>query len=278
MKNYYFFEKTNRQSAFFGIFAYINELNKGFFAIKSIEMYQKLQAIVLNVIKYSDKNSIAHIYSDECGRMALLLPQGNTKGARMRNAIFMPLSVIELEVDIVPGKDLYRFRDARMVSALANLYGDPVKGAIVMFVSEFLCHVIQESERNSALFRYIRQSVLLLNDKKEGIANFHICFVYHLGAFLGIQPDDESYEDGAWFDMTEGTFTHHVVNSSHSLKPEQARVLHLMARMTFANMHIFKFNRAERSEILDMMIGYYKIHYSSVGSMKSPDILKQLFD
>ena len=54
-------------------------------------MYRKITAIVLNVMKYSDKNSIAHVYSDECGRMALLVPQGSTRGARMRNAAFMPL-------------------------------------------------------------------------------------------------------------------------------------------------------------------------------------------
>ena len=76
-------------------------------------MYRKITAIVLNVMKYSDKNSIAHIYSDECGRMALLVPQGNTKGARMRNAAFMPLSIVEMEVRVLPGRDIYNFRDSR---------------------------------------------------------------------------------------------------------------------------------------------------------------------
>ena len=46
-------------------------------------MYEKLQCIVLNVMKYSDKNSIAHVYSDRRGRMAFLLPQGSTRGARL---------------------------------------------------------------------------------------------------------------------------------------------------------------------------------------------------
>ena len=67
-------------------------------------MYRKITAIVLNVMKYSDKNSIAHVYSDECGRMALLVPQGSTRGARMRNAAFMPLSIVEMEVRVVPGR------------------------------------------------------------------------------------------------------------------------------------------------------------------------------
>ena len=59
-----------------------------------IYMYEKTRGIVLHVIKYSDKNSIAHVYTDTHGRMAFLLPQGATRAARMRNAMFMPLSVL----------------------------------------------------------------------------------------------------------------------------------------------------------------------------------------
>ena len=92
-------------------------------------MYEKLQCIVLNVMKYSDKNSIAHVYSDRRGRMAFLLPQGSTRGARLRNAAFMPLSVVELEARIVPGKDIYSFRDARVLHPLTRIYGDPVRSA-----------------------------------------------------------------------------------------------------------------------------------------------------
>ena len=54
-----------------------------------------MRGIVLHVLKYSDKNSIAHIYTDVRGRMSFLIPQGNTRSARMRNATFMPLSVIQ---------------------------------------------------------------------------------------------------------------------------------------------------------------------------------------
>lgn len=241
-------------------------------------MYRKITAIVLNVMKYSDKNSIAHIYSDECGRMALLVPQGNTKGARMRNAAFMPLSIVEMEVRMVPGRDIYNFRDARLVVPLARIYGDPVRSAVAMFISEFLCHVIQENERNYALFAYIKQSIILLNDATTPVANFHLCFVYHLGTLLGVQPDSESFSPGSWFDMTEGVFVQHMPMSSHRLPPLQARALHNLSRITFANMHLFRYNRQQRCEIIDIMIEYFRIHFSTIGSMKSPDILKQLFD
>ncbi|MDD6025614.1 MAG: hypothetical protein PUD26_03320 [bacterium] len=43
-------------------------------------------------------------------------------------------------------------------------------------------------------------------------------------------------------------------------------------------MHLFRYNRAERGEIIDIMIEYFRIHFSTIGSMKSPDVLKQLFE
>lgn len=240
-------------------------------------MFEKLNGIVLHVLRYSDKNSIAHILTDRCGRMAFLVPQGATKGARMRNAIFMPLSVIEFEAKVLPGRELHSFRDARSISSLAGIYCDPAKNAIAMFISELLTKSIQESEENIPLFRFIKASVELLNEIDTGIANFHIWFLYNLGAFLGIQPDIETYRDGYWFDMSNGIFTRKRPLHSHSLTPAEAPVILLLSRMTSHNLHHFKFSRVQRGEILDIALNYYRLHNSMIGALRSPEILKQLF-
>ena len=240
-------------------------------------MYRKITAIVLNVMKYSDKNSIAHVYSDECGRMALLVPQGSTRGARMRNAAFMPLSIVEMEVRVVPGRDIYNFRDSRTVMPLATIYGDPVRSAVAMFVSELLTRAIQESERNSQLWEYLFRSVQLLDSMTDGVANFHICFLYNLGAFIGIQPDTGSYHEGYWFDMENGIFTRSMPLGSHALPPDEAAALMLLSRMNFANLHRFRFSHTQRNAILDAALRYFRLHNSTVGTMRSPEILRQIF-
>ncbi len=240
-------------------------------------MYESTNGIVLNVIKYNDRHNIVHIYTDNHGVMSFLVPQGKTAAASMRNAMFMPLSLLHFEAHIVPGRDLYTLHDAHRTHVLNNLYADPVKNAIAMFTSELLSHTIQEREQNSGLFRYIETSIRLLESMREGVANFHICFLFHLGAFLGIEPDIESYRDNYWFDMNEGTFTSYPRAGSHNLKPEEARVIKLLSRMSFGNLHLFHFNRHERNRMLDLIISYYKIHNSTIGTLKSPGILMQLF-
>ena len=240
-------------------------------------MYEKLKGIVLNTIRYSDKHNIVHIYTDGRGLMSFAVPQGKTHAARMRNAMLMPLSLIDLEATMRNGHELSMLREVRRNYPLATLYSDPIKNAIALFISELLAHVIQEPEGNSYLFRYIEQSVQLLEQMPDQIANFHICFLFHLGAHLGIQPNLESYRKGYWFDMTEGVFVPAAVRGHDLLQPQEAQVIHLLSRMTFSNMTVFRFNREERNRMLDVIIGYYRLHNAAIGTLRSPDILKQLF-
>ncbi|MBO4870995.1 MAG: DNA repair protein RecO [Muribaculaceae bacterium] len=240
-------------------------------------MYEKLKGIVLATIKYSDRHNIVHIYTDSRGRMAFAVPIGNTRGARMRNAMLMPLSLVRFEARITAGRELSSLHDLQRAYPLSSLYGDPAKSAVAMFVGEVLSHVIQEQESNMALFRYIEAAVMTLEELEQGVANFHICFLYHLGAHLGIQPDMDTYQEGAWFDMDGGVFSRVPAGGQHWMRPNEAAALYLISRMTFRNLHLFKFNREQRNEVLDTMLGYYRLHNSTLGSLRSPDILKQLF-
>ena len=240
-------------------------------------MYEKFKGIVLNTIRYSDKHNIVHIYTDGRGLMSFAVPQGKTSAARMRNAMLMPLSLIDLEAGVRHGRELSILREVRRNYPLATLYSDPIKNAIALFISELLAHVIQEPEGNDPLFRYIEQSVQLLEQMPGQIANFHICFLYHLGAHLGIQPNVDSYRKGYWFDMTEGVFVPAAVRGHDLLQPQEAQVIHMLSRMTFSNMTVFRFSRDERNRMLDVIIGYYRLHNAAIGTLRSPDILKQLF-
>lgn len=240
-------------------------------------MYEKLRGVVLNTIRYSDKHNIVHIYTDGRGLMSFAVPLGKTQAARMRNAMLMPLSLVNIEASVANGRDLARLREVQRNFPLATIYSDPVKNAVALFISELLAHVIQEPEGNAYLFRYIEQAVQLLEQMPDKIANFHICFLYHLGAHLGIQPNIESYRQGYWFDMTEGVFTPAAVGGHALLQPQEAQVIHLLSRMTFSNMGVFRFNRDERNRMLDVIISYYRLHNAAIGTLRSPDILKQLF-
>lgn len=240
-------------------------------------MEEKLEGIVINVIKYNEKHNIAHIYTDKLGMLPFLVRQGTTHASRMRNAMFMPLSLIEFEARLQPGRELGTLHDVRRTAMLMSIYNDPMKNAIAMFMSELLSHTIHEQEQNMVLYSYIKSCIMRLERSQSSVANFHICFLYRLGQFIGIQPDIESYQEGYWFNMNEGVFTQSPHAGMKSLPPAQAQVLPLLSRMTFDNMHHFKFTRDQRNEMLEIILGYYRLHHSTLGTLRSPDVLKQLF-
>ena len=240
-------------------------------------MQDNLEGIVINVIKYNDKHNIAHIYTDKLGMLAFLVRQGTTHASRMRNAMFMPLSLIGFEARLQPGRELGTLHDVRRTAVLMSIYSDPMKNAVAMFVSELLSHTIQEQEQNMVLYSYIKSCILRLEESRASIANFHICFLYQLGQFIGIQPDIDSYHEGYWFNMSEGVYTQHPHAGAKMLPPSQAQVLPLLSRMTFDNMHHFKFTREQRNEMLEIILGYYRLHHSTLGTLRSPEVLKQLF-
>ena len=240
-------------------------------------MYDKIQGVVLNTIKYSDKHSIVHVYTRQRGLMAFAVPQGHTAAARQRNAMLMPLSLIDAEARIQPGRELSSLRDLRRNAPLTQIYANPIKSAIALYVSELLTHAIQEQEQNQSLYDYIEQCVMILESATLGVANFHICFTYHLGILLGIQPDTGTWHEGWWFNMQEGTFRPAPSSGSHWLRPAEARVIWLLSRMTFANMQHYRFTRTERNQVLDVMLTYFRLHNSTLGTLRSPEVLKQLF-
>jgi len=240
-------------------------------------MYEKLKGIVLNTVHYSDHTNIVRIFTSQRGLMAFAVAQGKTKATRLRNALLMPLSLIDIEARISAHRELATLRELRRNYVLSSIYSDPIKNAIALFMSELLACVIQEPEANTPLFNYVEQSVKRLDATVGHIGNFHICFLYHLGAHLGIQPFIESYHEGYWFDMQDGIFTSTVITAHPHLSPQEAQVIMLLSRMTFDNMGHFKFNHQQRNQMLDVMLNYYRLHNAALGKLRSPDILKQLF-
>ena len=242
-------------------------------------MYEKLHGIVLHTVKYNDKNSIVQVLSRERGRVSFLLSQGSGKSARMKNALFMPLNILEIEAKITVGRDICTIKEVRPAEIIVSIYSDPAKNAIAMFMAELVGKVIQGSEDSSHIYDYVEASVKMLEAMEGSVANFHICFLYRLGHILGISPDSESYREGYGFNMNEGVFMPYYNNgAAFMISPGDAMLLKNLDRIRFSNMHLFRFNREQRNMLLDKMLKYYQIHNSTLGNLKSPEILAQLFD
>ena len=63
-------------------------------------MLQKLDGVVLHVVRYSDKSNIVHIYTCQHGSMSFVIPATRSRKSLVNGALFRPLSLVEVEADV----------------------------------------------------------------------------------------------------------------------------------------------------------------------------------
>lgn len=243
-----------------------------------ISVQKQLHIIPLRITRYSDRHTILNAYSLEMGRISFLTPAGNGKEAIRRRALLMPLGIVECTATIRPDRDIHSMSDPFATVPLQAIHAHPMKSIIAQFLAEILCALLRETSQDTPLFTFIAQSSLILNDLPDNrLANFHLCFLYRLGQFIGIAPDTSCYRHGCVFDMLDGIFRDSVPSHRHFLTGDEATAVMTLSRITYRNMHLFRMNRDMRNYILDRILTYYTLHYTSLNSLRSLDVLRSLF-
>ncbi|MDD4728767.1 MAG: DNA repair protein RecO [Dysgonamonadaceae bacterium] len=240
-------------------------------------MHHKTQGIVLGTRKYNDRFSITQVFSSEFGRTAYMLPQSKSKKSKINQALFFPLSVVNLEVEHFPFRQIHRIKEAQRQFPLYSINVNLLKVSIAFFLSEFLTQVLQETHENTVIFNFLKESIVTLEKKETGIANFHIVFMFSLTQFLGISPNLDNYKDDYFFDLLNGEYVANRPINNHFLNIQESRFLNLFKRINFNNMHLLKLSQYNRNEIINYILDYYRIHVYDFPEIKSLQVLRELY-
>ncbi len=241
-------------------------------------MLKQLHCIALRTVKYNERHNILSVYTLEAGRVSLLMPAGRGREAARRRAITMPLSVFTCVADMRSDRDIYNVRDTQLSFSQHSIHANPIKNAIAIFLAEVLSATLKECHEDSLLFNFMTDAIARLEQLRQGMANFHIAFLYLFGRHLGIEPDSSTYSPGYTFDMHDGTFRASAPLHNHYLSGEDAATVARLSRISWDNAHAYRFTRTERQRALQIMLDYYTIHYVSISSLHSLEVLKVLFD
>lgn len=240
-------------------------------------MQHKVQGIVLAVNKYNDRFSMTQVFTSEFGRVTYLLPISKSKKSKINRAIFFPLSIVDLEVEHFPLRQIHRLKEAQRQLPLYSININPLKISIAFFLSEFLTKVLQETTENNIIFNFLKESINTLENKEKGLANFHITFMFSLTQFLGISPNLDHYRKGLYFDLMNGNYTSSQPNHLHFLNTLQSEYLNVFKRINFSNMHRFALSQSDRNTIINSMLDYYRIHVYDFPEIKSLGVLRELY-
>jgi len=240
-------------------------------------MTTKTPGIVLRIVRYSDKSSIATIYTREFGRISYMIYGLSGKKSSLKSALFLPLSIVEITAIHQPGKDIQQLKDVRIEYALNGISSDPAKNAIALFLTELLHKTLKQPEADETVFDFIKQAIQLLNEIDKGIANFHLIFMMKLTRYLGFEPNRENGE-ATYFDLLNGIFLKNKPIHIHFLNAEITRAFATVLDCDFTKMEVMDMNRSKRNDLLDGLIEYYRLHMPDFHGLNSTAVLHELFN
>ncbi|MGL4292713.1 MAG: DNA repair protein RecO [Bacteroidales bacterium] len=238
---------------------------------------EKTNGIVFGIVPYNDKSSFVHIYTEKFGRVTYSVPNTRSKRSKLARSLFVPFTILEMEVEHTPGREIQKIAEARVEQLHYNLYADPVKNAVVLFLAELLSRTVREQEQNLLLYHYLLNSIGLYDLLEAGKANFHLVFLLRLSEYLGFRIDRESYREGFLLDMVEGVFVSSIPPHAWYLSPEEAYLFHSVLNMQFGNLESYHFNREQRAALLDKIVLFFRLHLPDLKEIRSLEVLKMLF-
>lgn len=244
-------------------------------------MYCHLDCIALRTVRHTDRHSILSAYTRQRGRMSFIIPAGQGREAARRRAMLMPGSRFACEADLresapAAGAHLPAMRD--VVSRGDNAaVAHPVKSAVTLFIADFINTLMRDSMPDELMFDFCDSMLAFYPRATRGSANFHLMFMIRMMHFAGIEPDTSTYRPGYIFDMVDGVWRDTAPLHGRFLERDEAAAALRLMRIAPHNLHLWHMTSSQRNIILDRLLEYYTLHFASLQSMRSLEILRTLF-
>lgn len=237
----------------------------------------KARGVVLSTVKYGDSGMVVQMLTDRYGRQSYMV-QGvrSSRGRGSKMALFQPLFVLEFEGLESSHSDLHKMREVQNEVVFKSVPYDIRKSTMALFMAEVLYRLVGESEANEPLFDFVYHSVCALDEIDEGVSNFHLWFLANLSRYLGYFPGNE-HQRGCWFDMREGLYVLDMPLHNHTMNVDEAELLRDLTECDLDCLGEIPLNRDQRVAMLSRLVEYYSIHLDAIRSVRSIEILQQVF-
>ena len=239
-------------------------------------MLTRTKAILLHHVRYSDNSLIAHFYTQEYGRLAVMVKGISSRRGSARFNYFQPLNIFNIEIYYYDNREIHNLKEMNLAYVPGNISSDINRTTVAMFISEILNNIIREEDVNRQLFDFVESSVITLDGMVAGISNFHLWFLVALTDYAGIGPSHTPMTD-CWFDMLTGQFTSQQPKHSDCLDPDGASVLNRLLQMPAEDIESLKLSGDERTELLTRLLKYYSLHLPGIREIRSLQVLKDIF-
>lgn len=226
-------------------------------------MTQKTKGLVLSHIKYRETSLIVKIYTEEFGLQTYMVNGvRSSKSSKAKIALFQPLSLLDLVVYHKDGNSIHHIKEIKTSFVYQHTPYEHKKCIIAIFLSEILQKTIKEHYKNTELFNFLSDSLIILDEQQNGFENFHLIFMLKYSSFLGFMPSNAK------------SFFEEISSQCSSIEFD-----YLESLLHSADYNIsYKATNQTRRFVLEKIIYLYQIHIETLGVIKSLEVLKEIIE
>jgi DNA repair protein RecO (recombination protein O) len=236
-------------------------------------MTASTELIVLSKSNYSESSIVVQCYAKNYGKVALLVTGVKKKKAKVKSALFEPLSILEVHGNFEKG-GLVIPKEVKVVMPLLHIQSSMIKRSLALFISEVLYKALYEALPDEDAFDFLTWNLSYLNTATHSVATFHIVFLLRFTRFLGFQPQ---VNPGQYLDISDGLFTDAITPNAVLFSAEQKAIITLIFGSKIDKAHQINLTVADRKFFIDLVLMYYRVHIPGMGQIKSHEILEEIF-
>jgi DNA repair protein RecO (recombination protein O) len=220
-------------------------------------MLLKTKGIVFRFTRYGETSIIASIFTAQLGLRSFMVNGVRTTSARSKMALFQPLTLLDLVVYYKENANLLRLKEVKCLHPYQTVNHNIVKSSVAMFLGEVMNRAVKEESHAEELCEFLIQSFITLDEISAGAENFHLVFLICLSKHLGFGVQHER-------ELPEAAFL-------------SAYELSLLQQLLAADYHSpLTLPAAERRNLLQLLLQFYRAHIENFGDLKSVAILREV--
>lgn len=237
-------------------------------------MLCKTQGIVLRQQKIADNKRIVNVFTRKSGKKSFIV-YNSYRSKKNKINLFQPFFLLNLEFNAKENSNIVSLKEATIAHLFQTIPFDPFKSSIVFFITEMVEKIIMENYADERFFDFLYNSVIML-DKHNKTANFHIAFLVAMSIYAGIMPDANYSEKNCFFDIKEGRFSSKY-DKLFSMNYFISKKFNEILKCGMQRFDEVKLIQADRKILLNKIIEFYSYHFDNIKKIKSLKVLEQVF-
>jgi len=235
-------------------------------------MIEKTEAIVLNKISYTDNKKIVTLFSKSSGKKKLVVTFSKSK--KNKNNYFQIFQILNVEFSAKNNSEFISLKESSLNTPLNGIWSNYDKLSIVFFISGMLNNIIYNNLIDEELYNFVKMSIILL-EKCEHPANFHIAFLVNLAKYIGIMPINNFSKTEKFFDFRKGRFIA-LFDKNFTLNLKESENLHNFLNEGMSGFVKINLNKKNRNDLISGILNFYRFHFPNIDT-SSYEILKEMY-